>query len=375
MIYLTYNDQPSAIYFSQVTDVCNYVSKTFFIRIKLIAFVSFRNFFQHRKSIRLHHPNSLVLPMFPKNKNWKWNIPTLRLVLFLNRGKTIWCRGIFATNIALGCKNKNNKIIFDARGAYKAEFEEYLNKIVVIKESITELEQQALEKADLRLAVSQELVNYWKKHYHYQSDKQVVIPCTLGNDFLQPIPSKEKLIQLKGQLGFGFNDVIFVYSGSAADWQSIHLLDEYLLPLFERNKDYKLILLSKANIENLNLYKLYSNRVMQKWLAPKEVKNYLFVSDYGLLIREDSITNQVASPTKFAEYLSCGLKVIISERIGDFSSFVKQHNCGFLAKELFLNMNLEQVNYIQKQELNKLALTYFKKDNFKQSYLQLISEK
>ena len=54
----------------------------------------------------------------------------------------------------------------------------------------------------------------------------------------------------------------------------------------------------------------------------------LSAADFGLLLRENNIVNNVASPTKFAEYLMAGLPVIISNGIGDFSYFVRFKNVG-----------------------------------------------
>src|ERR1043165_2966039 len=138
MIYLTYNDQPSGIYISQVIDVCKFVNKEFHCDIKLVAFISIRDFISNRKKIKEHLSSAIVLPMYPKNRNWKMNTFILQ-ILFLFIGKqNIWSRGVFATNIALILKKKRwvDKIIFDSRGAYKAEFEEYLNKVVTIKDDI-----------------------------------------------------------------------------------------------------------------------------------------------------------------------------------------------------------------------------------------------
>ncbi|HRN37811.1 MAG TPA: hypothetical protein PLL18_12975, partial [Flavobacteriales bacterium] len=55
--------------------------------------------------------------------------------------------------------------------------------------------------------------------------------------------------------------------------------------------------------------------------------------DHALLIREDAITNRVASPTKFAEYLACGLPVVISPYIGDFSGEVDRERLGTVYSE------------------------------------------
>jgi glycosyltransferase involved in cell wall biosynthesis len=48
----------------------------------------------------------------------------------------------------------------------------------------------------------------------------------------------------------------------------------------------------------------------------------------GLLLREDTLTNRVASPVKFAEYLRCGLPVILTPYIGDFYGLVRSEDVG-----------------------------------------------
>jgi hypothetical protein len=85
----------------------------------------------------------------------------------------------------------------------------------------------------------------------------------------------------------------------------------------------------------------------------------MIIADYGILIREQSVTNQVASPVKFAEYLACGLQVLISEGIGDFTDFVKQQNCGKIFNE---NIKIEPIPFTQKAKNHQLALQYFVKE-------------
>ena len=146
MIYLTYNDQPSGVYFSQVTDVCNYVNRKFDCNIRLVALISARGFLANKKEITRNFSKAIVLPMFPKQKYWRRNKLILKC-LFLFIGKqNCWCRGIFATNLAIELKNKGwlNKIVFDGRGAYEAEYKEYLNKIVQFKDKISDLESSAI---------------------------------------------------------------------------------------------------------------------------------------------------------------------------------------------------------------------------------------
>jgi glycosyltransferase involved in cell wall biosynthesis len=61
-----------------------------------------------------------------------------------------------------------------------------------------------------------------------------------------------------------------------------------------------------------------------------EIQNYLAVGDLGLLLRERNSVNRVASPVKFAEYLACGLPVLVSPGVGDFSHFVCAEHVGYV---------------------------------------------
>lgn len=374
MIYLTYNDLPSGVFYSQVTDVCNYVNIQFKCNIKLVSLISIKGFIGNRKKIKNKFPKAFVLPMIPQHKNWRINKLIVKL-LFLYIGKQdVWSRGIFATNIALDLKKRGwvKKIVFDARGAYNAEFEEYLHKIVTIKDNISILENNAILKSDLRLAVSNQLINYWKKTYNYSSINHVVIPCTLTDDITTArLPTE--LIALRNNLGIKTTDIVFVYSGSNADWQSFEFLSNFIAPYMALNPNIKLLLLSNINIDKLKITTQFSDRIIQRWLKPDEVANYLCSCDYGMLIREKSITNEVASPTKFAEYLNAGLKIIISENIGDLSLFVKNTNCGIVISDYNKMYSFNTLTVEERLANNKLSSSFFRKNNYTEQYKTIIN--
>ena len=74
-----------------------------------------------------------------------------------------------------------------------------------------------------------------------------------------------------------------------------------------------------------------------KSVEQSKVKYNLALADYGILLRDNNTTNRVASPSKFAEYLAAGLKVIISENIGDLSEFVTSNDCGYIIDQININ--------------------------------------
>ena len=52
--------------------------------------------------------------------------------------------------------------------------------------------------------------------------------------------------------------------------------------------------------------------VERKWLSMKRYMSFIQLRLWNL-DKKQNVTNQVASPVKFAEYLNAGLKVLISE--------------------------------------------------------------
>ena len=143
MIYLTYNDQPSGIYNSQVIDVVKYLNSIQSAeKVKLVALISIRSFFKNRKLIKERLPESSVFPMVPKPALWRLNY--FILAFFLSKNNTIMARGPFAASLALRLKKsgKVQKVIFDSRGAYKAELNEYdVVQNETIKKEIREIEK------------------------------------------------------------------------------------------------------------------------------------------------------------------------------------------------------------------------------------------
>jgi len=369
MLYITFNDPPSGIYYSQVTDVCSFMSERFNINIKLVAFISLRNFFQNKNAIKKKYKNSIVLPMFPGVKNWKKNYFSLS---FLKTDKII-ARGPFAAWLALKLKSngKANSVCFDARGAYAAEFNEYnVSGEANINSEIYELEKFVLTNSDKRISISNKLVEYWEKEYSYSGKEQVIIPCTL-NKFYEKDYSYQEYKDVRKKNNITENEILLVYSGSDSPWQSLKTVYPFLDNILKQNENVKLLLLTKK-IDDEHLFFKYGTRVIQKWLEPNNVRDWLLACDYAVLLREQSVTNQVASPVKFAEYLSCGLKILISENIGDYSEFVKRHLVGLVLNELNGKINFLFVPKEEKTRISKLGQITFSKSEYINSYKKLL---
>lgn len=373
IFYLTFNDAPSGIFSSQVIDVVKFLENNFNDKIKLVSFVSLRNYFDDKKKIKNELPNAIVLPMFPKMQNWKLNKLLLSIYCLIYKPKTIIARSVLATELALLMRDKKSceRVIYDGRGAIAAEWKEY-NVIAdgYLLSAVASYEKDVVIKSDYRIGVSNALIKYWKDAYSYSGNKHVIIPCTLNNDFEKIVLSDQQISKKRKELNLEDIDTVFVYSGSVAGWQSFEMLFSFLEPILKSSITNKVVFFSPANSNLEKLQNLFPKQVLCKHLNSNQVAEYLIVGDFGLLIREDSITNQVASPVKYAEYLACGLKVIISKNLGDYSELSKQKNWGYVFSDF--NSSVSKPDILLKQKISEEAINFFSKKNYLKQYQQLI---
>ncbi|HMU77724.1 MAG TPA: hypothetical protein PKA86_07875 [Bacteroidia bacterium] len=372
MIYLTYADQPSGVYSSQVVDVCNFLNESHNAQIRLVSFISLHNFSHNRQKIKREMPSAIVLPMLPRMTSFGFNTLMLFFVLLFLNQRSVIARNVLAARIALRLRSfLKLKVCFDGRGAIAAEWNEY--QVVPLQEwknSIHTWEKSVVLNVDFRIAVSEELVKYWNERYGYSENKHVVIPCTLNTSFRPEILKQEEIENARKKMKFDADDIVLVYSGSTAGWQSFDLLQGFLQKIINNNKNIKVLFLSEKDKNVDQLKAEFPDKIFQTFVKHSEVSGILKSCDIGILIREKSVTNQVASPTKFAEYLSAGLPVIISEGIGDYTSFVNQNDCGWVLDESPLQMN--RLNISERNRLLQLVNDHFTKKSHNASYTNLI---
>ncbi len=374
MIYVTYNDPPSGVFSSQVSDVCNYLNESLDARIRLVCFISIRGFMTNRRKLRSEVHNAIVLPALPKANWWKPSCLVFAFICLVLGEKSVIARNVLAGQIALFAKRTGiiKKVCFDGRGAIAAEWREY--EVVHynnLKNGIAKWERDTVLSSDFHIAVSDELANWWKSEYQYKSQNHVVIPCTLQRNFKLVLPTSVELVALRNKHGFAETDIILIYAGSVSGWQSFGLLEQFFKKLLLNSSRYKLIFLSQPDKSIASLLNQFPKQVTRKWLSHGQVQETLFIGDYGILYREQTVTNQVAAPTKYAEYLSAGLPVLISEHVGDYSEFTVKHKCGFVLHDE-TNLFPEQTDYATRLRMLSIVSSHFTKDASRASYEQLL---
>jgi hypothetical protein len=125
------------------------------------------------------------------------------------------------------------------------------------------------------------------------------------------------------------NHTIFCYLGQAQSWQCVQeTIAVYSRIERERNDTFFLVLTRDTEeFRKLSQAKGIKNIEIRS-VPHAMVPCFLKWCDYGFVIRKPHLVNFVASPTKVLEYLSAGVRPILTEAVGDFSDFLTQEQLG-----------------------------------------------
>jgi glycosyltransferase involved in cell wall biosynthesis len=231
-------------------------------------------------------------------------------------------------------------VIFDAHGAGPEEYAFAVPN--PDHRCIAQLEREEktiLSSSDEVICVSRAMQEHYRQKYELQGDQWCVVPCatTAGGGWDARARARlRQQFKLEGRF-------VFVYAGSYRKYQ---MVDE-MVALFKAIKQelveaYFLILTGDrdrfAIAARLGGLAAEDYRIVS--LSHEQVLQTLPVADVGFLLRADSLVNRVASPTKFAEYCICGVPVLLTPYVGDYSRVVEDEQLGFCLSELSVSPRL-----------------------------------
>ncbi|MEW6249605.1 MAG: glycosyltransferase [Planctomycetota bacterium] len=155
-----------------------------------------------------------------------------------------------------------------------------------------------------------------------------VVGCCVDTERFHFDP--EQRASRRQELGLADKFVV-CYCGSMAHWQRPDAVAEAFAAIRGAMPDAHLLAVCREEDvlrAHLERQGIRPTDATFRAAAHREVASYLMAGDVGLLLREDVRTNQVASPVKFAEYLRCGVPVILTPYIGDFGAFATRERVG-----------------------------------------------
>jgi len=229
------------------------------------------------------------------------------------------------------------KIIWDSRAAAAEEYLYSQGQVTgetrVAYEKMLNNDRKMILLADRVFCVSSILADYNMKLVggKVNSKKFFLYP---GNADERYFYYSEKVrLTARDELGVGDRFVVAYSGGLEMPWHVPDLLFIFFEKISAVTRDTVLLVLSKDRqvaFDYAAKYGIDDDRIIILSADNRKVHRYLNAADIGTLFRTDDIMNRVSSPTKFAEYLMCGLPVAISPRVGDLSGVVEKTGWGIV---------------------------------------------
>lgn len=192
-------------------------------------------------------------------------------------------------------------------------------------------ERKYIKYFDSILSVTHSLSDYINLEYGVKKHT-LIVPCALNKTDLNIEEIFKNRKDAREKYNLNDSDILFVYSGGVSPWQCI----EKSVEIFENIKkfDYdnrcKLLILS-SDIDYIQ--KFSKQYIMIDSLNPDELVKILPAGDFAFMIRDNYITNNVAYPNKFLEYVSSGMKVITTPYVCDITKQVQNYDLGYILKD------------------------------------------
>jgi glycosyltransferase involved in cell wall biosynthesis len=250
----------------------------------------------------------------------------------------VHARSHIPATIALRLKRRlGMKLIFDVRGLLADEYVDanHWRKDSVPYKLTKDAERRALTAADGVVTLTQKI---WDviKDWDSLRDRNVphaVVPCCADLDLFRFDAGARA--QRRTELGIADRFVV-VYSGSIDGWYLTEEMCDFFATLRTQKRNAFFLWLTNGNRERIQ--KLMTDRGVLKEefgivsALPSDVPSYLSAADAGLSFIKPCFSKQASSPTKYAEYLGCGLPLIINAGIGDSDALIEDESAGVLVR-------------------------------------------
>lgn len=283
----------------------------------------------------------------------------------INEQIAVICRGDFATYIAAKAFSNmpNSRILFDNRGLPVEEslMAHPTGIIHSINRKIKKISiEYAKDHCDMYNFVTNAMREYDLLHYKYSKNiPYTVIPTLYRAETID----ENELNRIKNRENYHSDQFIITYVGSVAAWQSTKQLIDVIYKIGNENSFVRFFILTNGSMTEFESFPLeLRKRIVIKSVPHNEMKYYLQISNIGIVIRDNNIVNKVAAPTKIAEYLTSGMKILYSGNIGileDIKGISDNNRMIQLDSSDNWIKQVENSISVKKQNVNEQILAYF----------------
>lgn len=248
----------------------------------------------------------------------------------------VHARAHIAAAIALRLKKRFGvKMIFDVRGLIADEYVDanHWRRNSIHYRITKNAERSALTAADGVVTLTERIwpiISSWDS-LHDRCVVHEVVPCCADLDLFQFDQAARE--SRRKELGIA-DRFVLTYSGSIDGWYLTEEMADFFAYLRKENVRAHFLWLTPSRHERIR--GLMQDRGIAKddftVIAARfrEIPSYLSAADVGMGFIKPCFSKLASSPTKYAEYLGCGLPLLINAGIGDSDDLVLKEEAGAL---------------------------------------------
>jgi glycosyltransferase involved in cell wall biosynthesis len=236
------------------------------------------------------------------------------------------------------------KFIYDNRGLFIEEeiFKGRWKESGLFVKFLKKAEKIVVKKADHIIVVSQEFKKYTLKNF--------IATCSQLEKKITVINNKTNIYREQSNVRINERiknkNIVGVFAGSAASWQNIFEIKSFAKVCIQYIPNFRLKIVTyhlEDFIKEFQTEPSIFNQVQFIQANSSEVFSHLLTSNFGILLREKNMINSVASPLKFAEYLSAGLPIVLSSGIGDTENVINENKVGVIVESKEYKSTIEEL--------------------------------
>jgi glycosyltransferase involved in cell wall biosynthesis len=257
-----------------------------------------------------------------------------------NRIELVHARSHIPATMALALKRDlGTKMIFDVRGLLAEEYADAGHwRAGSFKYRLTKrMERRAFAASDGVVTLTEriwEIIRDWDGLRGRRRLAHQVIPCCADLERFRFDEGARR--ERRAELGLS-DRFVLVYSGSIGGWYLEAEMADFFRALKAQRPDAHFLWLTPGSHERLDALMRERGFERESYTVraarSTEVASYLSASDAGVAFIKPCFSKLASSPTKTAEYLACGLPVVLNAGVGDSDLLVTRERVGALVAE------------------------------------------
>lgn len=286
--------------------------------------------------LRYHQTPSLAATMFDVANGTR----LARKLIKQKQIELVHARSHIPATIGLALKRQLGvKLIFDVRGLLADEYVDAGHwQEGSIPYRLTKLmERRALAAADGVVTLTERIwpiIKQWDSVRDRPAVIHEVVPCCADLDLFKFSAAERQ--RRRRELGVS-DRFVFVYSGSIDGWYLTERMADFFAVVAEQQAAAHFLWLTPSRHERIRKImderRLGEGRYTVLAAAPRDVASYLSAAEAGMAFIKPCFSKLASSPTKYAEYLGCGLPLIINSGIGDSDALITEEGIGALVSD------------------------------------------